>query len=175
MSKTSKFLSTSPKNHVIQKKRTNKNKNKYSTRTIKNPSKYMSTKNFGMRKSLSQKSLVDKNIKFYNISDAEDNNIIKKSSIIDFQKKIKVIRKNSTFLPKFNSKKKKDNILSRINFNIQKTSQNLNNPDEFYSNYFNSILLGEFNSKKMNKISTNNISPHIYDKLKLKKDKAYIK
>ena len=175
MSKTSKFLSTSPKNHVIQKKRTNKNKNKYSTRTIKNPSKYMSTKNFGMRKSLSQKSLVDKNIKFYNISDAEDNNIIKKSSIIDFQKKIKVIRKNSTFLPKFTSKKKKDNILSRINFNIQKTSQNLNNPDEFYSNYFNSILLGEFNSKKMNKISTNNISPHIYDKLKLKKDKAYIK
>ena len=54
----------------------------------------MSTKNIGVKKSLSQKSLVDKNIKFYNISDAEDNNIIKKSSIIDFQKKIKVIRKN---------------------------------------------------------------------------------
>ena len=126
-----------------------------------------------MRKSLSQKFLVDKNIKFYNISD-EDNNIIKKSSIIDFQKRIK-IRKNSTLMPKFSSKKKKDNILSRINFNIQKTSQNLNNPDEFYSNYFNSILLGEFHSKKMNKISTNNISPHLYDKLKLKKDKTCMK
>ena len=35
---------------------------------------------------------------------------------------------------------KKTNLLSKINFNIQRTNQNLNNPEEFYSNYFNSIL-----------------------------------
>ncbi len=35
---------------------------------------------------------------------------------------------------------KKDILLSKINFNIQRTNQNLNNPEEFYSNYFNSIL-----------------------------------
>ena len=37
-------------------------------------------------------------------------------------------------------KKKKDSLLSKINTNIEKTNQNLNNPDEFYSNYFHSIL-----------------------------------
>ena len=44
-------------------------------------------------------------------------------------------------------KRKKDNLLSQINFNIQKTNQNLNNPDEFYSNYFNFLLEGEMGSK----------------------------
>ena len=37
-------------------------------------------------------------------------------------------------------KKKKDNLLFQINLNIQKTNLNLNNPDEFYSNYFQSLL-----------------------------------
>ena len=52
-------------------------------------------------------------------------------------------------------KKKKDNslsnnnsnLLSQINLNIQKTNQNLNNPEQFYSSYFNSLLEG----KKMKK------------------------
>ena len=44
--------------------------------------------------------------------------------------------------PNFFSKKKKGNLLSQINLNIEKTNQNLNNPEEFYTNYFNSILGG---------------------------------
>ena len=51
---------------------------------------------------------------------------------------------NSLMLSPFaKPKKKKDNLLSKINFNIQKTNQNLNNPDLFYSNYFNSLLKDE--------------------------------
>ncbi len=130
-------------------------------------------KNYGMRKSFSHKSLIEQNISLFNnnINTTNTNsniNKIKRISIKDFQKKI---NKNPTILPNFNSKKKKGNILSRINFNIQNSSQNLNNPDEFYSNYFNSILKGEIKSKNINKISANNLSPDIYDSLKSKKEK----
>ena len=45
--------------------------------------------------------------------------------------------------PEFFNKKKKGNLLSQINLNIQKTNQNLNNPDEFYSSYFKAILGNE--------------------------------
>lgn len=40
--------------------------------------------------------------------------------------------------------------LSRIGFNIKKSSQNLNNPESFYSQYFHSVL----NNKKSNDIMT---------------------
>ena len=57
------------------------------------------------------------------------------------EKNKKAINKNASLKSPYNkTKKKKDNLLSKINFNIQKTNQNLNNPDEFYSNYFHSIL-----------------------------------
>ena len=50
--------------------------------------------------------------------------------------------------PNFFSKKKKGNLLSQINLNIEKTNQNLNNPEEFYTNYFNSILGGGVDQPK---------------------------
>ena len=57
------------------------------------------------------------------------------------------VRRNSVeIMPYIKTKKKKDNLLSKIALNIQKTNQNLNNPEEFYNNYFNSILLGEIKS-----------------------------
>ena len=60
--------------------------------------------------------------------------------------------------PNFFSKKKKGNLLSQINLNIEKTNQNLNNPDEFYSNYFISILGGgeqtKFDTKKYRRRSS---------------------
>jgi len=37
-------------------------------------------------------------------------------------------------------KKKRSSIINTINFNIKKTNQNLNNPEEFYSNYFQLLL-----------------------------------
>ena len=64
------------------------------------------------------------------------------------ESKKKGLNKMSSLMSPFSRpKKKKDNLLSKINFNIQKTNQNLNNPDLFYSNYFNSLLEGD---KSMN-------------------------
>ena len=50
----------------------------------------------------------------------------------------------------FSKKKKEDNLLSMINLNIQKTNQKLNNPNEFYSMYFQSLLK---NDKRLEKKS----------------------
>jgi hypothetical protein len=77
---------------------------------------------------------------------------------------------SSMMLSSFNKpKKKKDNLLSQINFNIQKTNQNLNNPDEFYSNYFNFLLEGEMGSK-----NNNNIGTSMKAMPKIKKEKKII-
>ena len=78
----------------------------------------------------------------------------------------------------FPNNKKKDDLLSQINFNIQKTNQNLNNPDEFYSSYFNFLLEGEMgknnNLKNNNKklLSTSVIVPK--KKEKINRNKSYI-
>ena len=80
----------------------------------------------------------------------------------------KLNRKNSFKSPTKNKKKRdNNNILSKINLNIQKTNQNLNNPDEFYSNYFHSLLEGE------NKNNNNNLYRISLNVLpKFKKDKT---
>ena len=51
----------------------------------------------------------------------------------------------SPLSPHFKTKKKKDDLLSQIDLNIEKTNQNLNNPDQFYSNYFNYLLEEKIN------------------------------
>ena len=79
-------------------------------------------------------SIINNNINYIN------------NSIIDYQKRIKT-GKNQSLGNILKPRKRKGNLLSKINFNIQKTNQNLNNPDEFYSNYFNSLLGGKINSK----------------------------
>ena len=56
--------------------------------------------------------------------------------------------KNKTIVTQeFTKKKKKKGLLSKINMNIEKTNQNLNNPNEFYSNYIQSLLEGEKKSR----------------------------
>jgi len=67
------------------------------------------------------------------------------------------------------SKKKKDNLLSQINLNIKKTNQNLNNPEEFYSNYFTSLLEGELNKKSQKNLLL--FGKSIVDIPKTKKEK----
>jgi len=63
--------------------------------------------------------------------------------------------------------------LSLINFNIQKSNQNLNNPDEFYSNYFNFLLEGEIekNNQKNNNNNQSFLKASAVDFSKNKKDK----
>ena len=75
--------------------------------------------------------------------------------------------------PQNNIKLKKNNdssmLLSQIDLNIEKTNQNLNNPNEFYSNYFN-YLLEEKIIGKNNRIHYSEFfGPK--DELELKKEK----
>ena len=51
-------------------------------------------------------------------------------------------------------KKRRASIISTINSNIKKTNQNLNNPEEFYSNYFQLLL----DTKNKNKGKNDNIN-----------------
>ena len=77
----------------------------------------------------------------------------------------KIIKNSDEINPDIKSKKRNNNLLSKIAFNIQKTYQNLNNPDEFYSNYFNSLLKGEIIGIQNKK------NDNIYQKSKTKKEK----
>ena len=74
------------------------------------------------------------------------------ANIIGFSKENSKILNNKAILVSNNDnfkKRKNTSLLSKINLNIEKTNQNLNNPDEFYSNYFQSLLEGE--KKNMDK------------------------
>jgi len=70
-------------------------------------------------------------------------------------------------------RKRRASIINTINSNIKKTNQNLNNPDEFYSNYFQLLLeeqnknKSKNNNKKLAKTHLKSISP----KNKNKKEK----
>ena len=58
-------------------------------------------------------------------------------------------------------KKRRASLINTINLNIEKTNQNLNNPDEFYSNYFQLLLedrnknRGKDNKKLLSSIKIN--------------------
>ena len=89
--------------------------------------------------------------------------------------------KNKTLLitnQDFFKKKKKDNLLSKINSNIKKSNQNLNNPDEFYSNYFQKLLkrkkknMGKEDKKRFSIIADNIICSPKNNKFKRVKTKC---
>ena len=122
-------------------------------------SKIKKRNSVGQEKTTNKVNIINNNINYIN------------NSIIDFQKKIKA-RKNSSVVNAFiKPRRKKENLLSTINFNIQKTNQNLNNPEEFYSNYFNSLLEGKINPQKNNNKKTAVLFSHYNDPLKIKKKK----
>jgi hypothetical protein len=97
----------------------------------------------------------------------------------DLQKKYMRKRRNSLIINNNGkNRKNKDNLLSLINLNIQKTNQNLNNPDEFYSNYFNFLLEGEIeknnqrnNIKDQNGQNSNFFTTSVIDLPRVKKEK----
>ena len=84
-------------------------------------------------------------------------NITKYSHLmgISNEKSRKNLKLNTVLSPKTKTKKKKDDLLSKISSNIRKTNENLNNPDEFYSNYFNSIMSGIPKGDKSNNFMKN--------------------
>ena len=97
-----------------------------------------------------------------NIGNSNIDNLIRPKS----RKSGNVILTTTTLVK---SKKKKDNLLSQINLNIKKTNQNLNNPEEFYSNYFTSLLEGELNKKSQKNVLL--FGKPMADMTKVKKEK----
>ena len=163
-SKTSKLI-----NHLfcVNENQKNKNdKNKFQTRTINESFNMHFNDKIRKEKNINQKTVKFKNM---NILNNINNNInyinYINNSYRDFNKKLKIRRNSVKIEPISRLNKKKDNLLSTINLNIQKTNQNLNNPDEFYSNYFNSILKGEIIGKRNSRKSVF-FSPTIYEKFK---------
>ena len=146
------------------------NSNKFQTGIGKNLMFNNLFENKTLKKKKSQKELVNKNTNKVNIINNNINYI--NNSIIDFQKKRR-IKKNSSMIDNFLRPKKKDNLLSQINFNIQQTNQNLNNPEEFYSSYFNSLLEGKINKDNKGRRNTIFFAPNRKDNLF--KDKPKIK
>ena len=92
---------------------------------------------------------------------------------IDNYNKPKTRKSSNVLAPSttIKSKKKKDNILSQINLNIKKTNQNLNNPEEFYSNYFTSLLEEELNKKSQKNVLLFGKSMPDVSKVKKEKEK----
>ena len=102
--------------------------------------KFLSPKN--RKKSINQQDVFNKklfNTKTISNNTNKINNNFNYSPTID-QSKFKSKKNISIINPLMKPKKKKESLLSQINLNIEKTNQNLNNPDEFYSNYFSSLL-----------------------------------
>ena len=116
----------------MTKNRTIKNDFQSETNEFMNINTYIpgnkANKIFSKRKILSSKVMLINSLN-NSPKDTKKKNLKRKGSL-----------KQSPFIK---PKKKKDNLLSQINLNIQKTNQNLNNPEEFYSNYFNFLLEGE--------------------------------
>ena len=129
-----------------------KSKNKFKTGI--GPELFENTRmNMGMTNKFGNKKLNGKPLLFKNnnnnISSLNNANAFNNSSK-ELQKKLIKKRRNSLIITNFPKiKKKKENLLSQINFNIQKSNQNLNNPDEFYSCYFNFLLEGEIEKNNL--------------------------
>ena len=150
---------------IINEKQKNK-KNKFQSGILNEDiNKHLNSK-IGKENYSKQKTVKFKNMNILNNINNNINyiNYINNSNR-DLIKKYKARRHSAIIEPISKVKKKKDNLLSTINFNIMETNQNLNNPDVFYSNYFNSILEGEIIGKKK---SRNSIffSPTIHEKFK---------
>jgi len=93
-----------------------------------NDSNNLSNKKSNLKRRISAKNILSNKIK----------------SSKDLNRRNFMSKKNLLYLsPNLKLKRHQDNILSQIDLNIEKTNQNLNNPEEFYSNYFNYLLGGK--------------------------------
>ena len=155
----SEITSSSSSSLNIKKINENQNHNN-SLKTFSNVSKIKVTKTVSAAKLESKRKSLNFNnnnlngsIILTNHSKIKHNLSRKYTETIGMNKDIKSTfnkeNKNKTIISHvFTKKKKKNSLWSRINTNIEKTNQNLNNPNEFYSNYFQSLLEGEKRSRR---------------------------
>ena len=107
-------------------------------------------------------------------SQKEVNSFIRSNDRNEFAPK-KFIKKKSTmyFSPNIKIKRNhfSNNLLSQIDLNIEKTNQNLNNPDEFYSNYFSYLLEEKIKGRKSKINYSNFFAPPKNENSEPKKEK----
>ena len=137
--------------------------NLYNSKSIEKNSKKINFSSF-VNESISTKNKKDKNLKInklqngfgHEIENSLSNNKVGKKrrlsqpEILNYNinnLEIDSPKKNKPKKISSIKKKRDNNLLSQINLNIQKTNQNLNNPEEFYSSYFNSLLERKKNEK----------------------------
>jgi hypothetical protein len=96
-----------------------------------------------------------KNLKIFNISRNKSFNTLDThipggvsnyETTKDLPRKIRMKRRNSVLIASHiykGKRKKEDDLLSLIDYNIQRTNQKLNDPELFYNNYFSNILREE--------------------------------
>ena len=102
-----------------------------------------------------------KNLKIFNISRNKSFNILDTpipgrvsnyETSKELPRRIRMKRRNSVLIASHiyrRKRKKEDDLLSLIDYNIQRTNQKLNDPELFYNNYFSNILKEE--KEKINK------------------------
>jgi hypothetical protein len=115
-------------------------KNKYDLDIENNSNKY-SNKLIKKRKSLIKRRFSSRQDLIYSFNNTE-------MSAKESKHRKYLSRKSWNLLPVsplLKTKKKKIDLLSQIDLNMEKTNQNLNNPDQFYSNYFNYLLEEKIN------------------------------
>ena len=91
--------------------------------------------------------------KSFNLADDRIMNDFTSKEIPILPRRNRMKRRHSVLVSSNLSKvrKKKDNLLSLIDYNIQSINQKLNDPDGFYSNYFRNILKEEMKEKNKKK------------------------
>ena len=98
-----------------------------------------------------------------NIKKQNKNKLLSSSKLIEINRNYKMLKKTKTpvlesrKLRKKTTKKKPEKIIKQLNIiskNIQNTSKNINNPEEFYMNFFTNIIAKE--NKSINGDDSNN-------------------
>ena len=160
--KTSKIINIPSLLYKNEKQKKKSETNIFQSGIIDESIETLFNNKFIKENNVNQKGLIYQNMNILN----NINNInYYNNSTGDLPKQLNTNRKNSAIISLFSKPKKKDNnLLSKINLNIQKTNQNLNNPEQFYSNYFNSILKGEIIGR--NFTNKNFYSPNMADKFR---------
>ena len=167
-SKTSKLINRASSTIENEKQKIHPYNRLFKTGIFIEPTNRILSKKTGKGRTICQKDFLYQNINILNNINNNFNSF--NNSTFGTQIKNKNSKNFSTNIPYNKFKKRRGSLLSQINFNIQKTNQNLNNPEEFYSNYFNSILEGEIIGKHNQKNFTFYPQPIIKEKSKTKKD-----
>ena len=147
---SSNFLKKKMTQKQIDRRKTETEINGNSSRNI-----FKFNRKFERKKVLQPFINSSKNLKIFNISRNKSFNILdspipgrvsNNETSKELPRRIRMKRRNSVLISSHiyrRKRKKEDDLLSLIDYNIQRTNQKLNEPELFYNNYFSNILREE--------------------------------